>query len=740
MERSIKSLTLIFLFSLIMPNILVAQPHQAWIHEYGSEGRDGLMDVYATVDGGYVMCGRSDEDGQVNRWTHPNLWIVKVDSRGEVTWEETYELFDGDQWSRGSTLIETDNGDFVIGGGTDVEDRDMRFIAIKVSADGEMIWENQYGGDLSGWCHAVIETKAGNYLLGGHRSPEGGGNPDCYAVMIDEDGGVVWETTFDQENGLDRIQAIREAPNDGFLLGGYLNRNFALIKIDVEGDEIWRETYPHERSSYCYSLVSTPDGFALGGSSFYWDERGNSQKQHRLVMVNRDGQIQLDRVYPEVNSGSARGLARMWDGGFTLVGWGSEDGGFAIRTQPGGDISWVTEDFPGPLYSVVVDADGSSLICGFSGYYRQGVLLKYFSERSAPLIIDFQPLELEFEILVGDTVQFRVQAEDAQEDTIRYLWTLEGDSVSEETFYTNIFEELGDFSVRCVAFDTTGADSVQWLVHVREFFIDSFSPDTLELTVQRRTDVDFALRVASIENLELDYLWTLTDRNQRRHEVGNTDSVTIRFDLTGDSRLEGVISSGEASDDVVWDIQVRSVVWWWWPHNNELTVPVDTTMEFEVFPFNDQSDSIAYRWELDGEFVDEEQLIDIRFREAGHRELIVCVTEGEEADTVRWAVNVQSDESTPDAEMKPNEFRLLSVNPNPFNSSTTVRYGLPYPGNVSLQVYNLSGQQVVTLFEGFRQKGIYTEHFSAGELPAGLYFLRLKAGKSILIRKVTLVK
>ena len=73
----------------------------------------------------------------------------------------------------------------------------------------------------------------------------------------------------------------------------------------------------------------------------------------------------------------------------------------------------------------------------------------------------------------------------------------------------------------------------------------------------------------------------------------------------------------------------------------------------------------------------------------------------------------------------PSEFNLFPPRPNPFNSITTIRYGLPYPGNISLQVYNHSGQQITTLFEGNRQASIHTSILTASDLPSGLYFLRL---------------
>ena len=88
----------------------------------------------------------------------------------------------------------------------------------------------------------------------------------------------------------------------------------------------------------------------------------------------------------------------------------------------------------------------------------------------------------------------------------------------------------------------------------------------------------------------------------------------------------------------------------------------------------------------------------------------------------------------------PDKFILFNPTPNPFNSTTTIRYGLPYPDQISMQVYNLSGQQITTLFEGHQQPGIHTTPLNASGLPTGLYFVQMRASEQMLIQKVMLIK
>jgi murein DD-endopeptidase MepM/ murein hydrolase activator NlpD len=65
---------------------------------------------------------------------------------------------------------------------------------------------------------------------------------------------------------------------------------------------------------------------------------------------------------------------------------------------------------------------------------------------------------------------------------------------------------------------------------------------------------------------------------------------------------------------------------------------------------------------------------------------------------------------------------ILSQNyPNPFNPSTTIRYKIPQRSYVKLKVYDLLGDEILTLVEGERNPGIYEEVFYSDNMPSGVY-------------------
>lgn len=66
--------------------------------------------------------------------------------------------------------------------------------------------------------------------------------------------------------------------------------------------------------------------------------------------------------------------------------------------------------------------------------------------------------------------------------------------------------------------------------------------------------------------------------------------------------------------------------------------------------------------------------------------------------------------------------------PNPFNSSTTFNYSLPKSYYVTLNIYNIKGQEIESLIQGYQSIGEHQIHWQPIELPSGIYFYRLELG------------
>jgi hypothetical protein len=76
----------------------------------------------------------------------------------------------------------------------------------------------------------------------------------------------------------------------------------------------------------------------------------------------------------------------------------------------------------------------------------------------------------------------------------------------------------------------------------------------------------------------------------------------------------------------------------------------------------------------------------------------------------------------------PVEFSLQQNYPNPFNPSTIIRYSIPKDGFVSIDVYNILGEKVASLFNGNMKAGKSETEFNASKLASGIYICRMQAG------------
>jgi hypothetical protein len=88
----------------------------------------------------------------------------------------------------------------------------------------------------------------------------------------------------------------------------------------------------------------------------------------------------------------------------------------------------------------------------------------------------------------------------------------------------------------------------------------------------------------------------------------------------------------------------------------------------------------------------------------------------------------------------PAEFELMQNYPNPFNPTTVINFTLPKSGNVSLKVYNVLGQEVATLVNGFMTAQKYEVSFDASKLASGVYVYTLQSDNFSQSKKMILMK
>ncbi len=88
----------------------------------------------------------------------------------------------------------------------------------------------------------------------------------------------------------------------------------------------------------------------------------------------------------------------------------------------------------------------------------------------------------------------------------------------------------------------------------------------------------------------------------------------------------------------------------------------------------------------------------------------------------------------------PNVFALEQNYPNPFNPSTSIKYQLADYGQVTLKVYDVLGNELMTLVNEQKAAGSYEVEFNASTLTSGVYFYQLTSGSLVQTKKMVLLK
>jgi len=100
---------------------------------------------------------------------------------------------------------------------------------------------------------------------------------------------------------------------------------------------------------------------------------------------------------------------------------------------------------------------------------------------------------------------------------------------------------------------------------------------------------------------------------------------------------------------------------------------------------------------------------------------------------------------TKDQTYPPTQTQLFPNYPNPFNSTTTIKFYLPQSGKIKLSVYNVKGQLVKILLAAYLGAGEYTLRWNGTddqnrEVSSGIYFYRLQIGRDETVQRMILLQ
>ncbi|MAJ44830.1 MAG: hypothetical protein CMF96_08845 [Candidatus Marinimicrobia bacterium] len=221
--------------------------------------------------------------------------------------------------------------------------------------------------------------------------------------------------------------------------------------------------------------------------------------------------------------------------------------------------------------------------------------------------------------------------------------------------------------------------------------------------------------------------------------------------LSGDWNLENgkLVSQTNLTYDegAFWQIQYNSELNI--PEDSQLNLVLDFKKEFEweydyaFFDFDDSNDGSEYilqnhNWnqhQLEIPINNLNQLLIGIFADS------TVQYRGLEIDNLKLVSQPITIESNNINQGLPKEFKIKKIFPNPFNPSTLISYQIPKSGKIKVDVFNISGQKIQSIFSGYNKVGNHEIYWYPENLSSGFYFIKIIYNNKVSkTQKVMLLK
>ena len=275
-----------------------------WQKTIGGLADEQLACIKVTSDGGYIIGASSASDkyeakkSETNKNTiykdtdsrgNLDYWVIKLDKKGTLEWQKT---MGGNYLDQLRSIVQTTDGEYLVGGvsnsGMGFEKNQKNegendFWFMKLDKKGNVIWQQTYGGSGDDQLYTVLQTTDKKYIVAGNtnsastpkgNSPEGS---DFMLLKMDESGMVLWEKLY--TNGTDDVLTnLVKNKDETLLLCGYSRGTskkktegtdaYEVIKIDKDGEELWRKSVDKKGKNVLNKALETRDGgYVLAGTN-----------------------------------------------------------------------------------------------------------------------------------------------------------------------------------------------------------------------------------------------------------------------------------------------------------------------------------------------------------------------------------------------------------------------------------------------------------------------------------------
>jgi len=187
-----------------------------WTRTIGGAGDDQGYSIIQTTDRGYAITGFTNSYGAGGY----DVYVVKLDSAGNLQWTKTIGGSKGDD---GYSIIQSSDGGYAITGVTESFNDTIYgdVYVIKLDSGGNLKWTRTIGdtiGEDIG--QSIIQADNGDFVITGYTSSYGAGYDDVYFIRLDTLGNLLQTRTFGGIEA-DYGESIIKTKNKGFAICGF---------------------------------------------------------------------------------------------------------------------------------------------------------------------------------------------------------------------------------------------------------------------------------------------------------------------------------------------------------------------------------------------------------------------------------------------------------------------------------------------------------------------------------------
>lgn len=291
---------------------------------YGYEPSYGY-DVLEASDGSFIITGYTTDS--TARPTNV-IYITKLTASGTIQWNKAYPQFSNSYYHiYGEEIAETASGDFVITGYSASSPGYAPAYLLKINSNGDVLWYKTLWLDDIQYFNDITATADGGVIaVGAIDNYIDSSMNAAIIVKFNNLGETVWEKVIQKDVTVrPSASVIHPAHGGGYLITGILFRyddsNNYIQKINENGDVLWETTFDPTPGYDSLSQIQTIDGgYALIGRSTYGDYIEEITTKYEIVLIDENGALNKTYVFGDSNLNSVGKGVLTADDGFLVVG------------------------------------------------------------------------------------------------------------------------------------------------------------------------------------------------------------------------------------------------------------------------------------------------------------------------------------------------------------------------------------------------------------------------------------